>query len=356
MNISERVKVTIQRSGGGVSSLDFGAAMIFARMSDLSTPLEASATKTYKSLEALALDVGADKEAYKAALLWMANNGGEIKIRFMIEPINLTAEFAAATSQWFFAHWYAQDLVTAENVNTLALTAAVTQRPLFITTKDPELVSSIAANEYVFVSYTEFEDEQMYNSAVVAAYLGNTDYTATASSTTAENRTFIGVRGSIDPDLKEKEIAAFIDFNNGGSTLEAMLINTTTQREGVFIADLYDISALANQLQTDLFNFPVNRKIDYSQNGYQRYLLRGAQTLDQFKRNGVLAGGVMTKEIENLKAENPSTWMASGYIILSKKSDVPIDMPLNRKFPAFKVKVNQAFAANSIDAIIEVRS
>lgn len=384
MNPRTLINVTVRASTGGLQPRQIGVPCIFVEHSDVivtgkgqqAAPKVAAETlKSYNSLTDLSADVGDETQAYYSAVRWFGNAGGALHIYYVDTaaetPQTVALAYADAVAKFaknkldFFVYWCSKELVDDDTVASIAVLGG-TERVFMASVTGTAIAEKVTNNDHVHFNYVSADDVAIdpanaYAVGGIAALASQVDYQSTDTAMTLEYKTINGQASSgLDPDEIKNLNAANMSYVTNVGADEGVLLNTLTTKAGVFIDDIYNLSALANVMQVNVYNRfrRTPTKLKLTGNGYQKLIDEGSSTCQQFNRNGVLGGG-RDKDVAGMALTDADKiqWRSQGYISLSKKEDMqnlPDSNVLARKFLPLKYKVNLARAGHTIDVNIEV--
>ena len=382
MNPRTLINVTVRASTGGLQPKQIGAPCVFVSHSDViktgdqGTPKVAAKTlNSYSSLTDLSVDVSDSTQAYYSAVRWFGNAGGTLNVYFVDNaaetPQTVPDAYADAVKKFaknkldFFVYWCSKDFIDEDSVQGIAALVAA-ERVFMASITDTKIAAKIDSNDHVhfnFIDADDVADDPANHYAVggIAALASQVDYQGTGTAVTLEYKTINGQASSgLEPDEIKALNSAKISYVTNVGADEGVLLNTLTTKSGVYIDDVYNISALANVMQVNVYNKfrRAPTKLGLTENGYQKLIDVGSQTCQQFNRNGVLGGG-RDNDIAGMALTDADRiqWRTAGYISLSKKEDMrnlPDSDVSARKFLPLNYKVNLSRAGHTIDVDIEV--
>ena len=382
MNPRTLINVTVRASTGGLQPKQIGVPCVFVEHDDVITEgdqdtpkFTAKTLRSYSSLTDLAADVAETTQTYHSAVRWFGNAGGTLNVYYVDTkaetPQTVVLAYADAVSKFaknkldFFVYWCSKDLIDISTVVDIAKLGG-TERVFMASVTDTKIAAAVTNNDHVHFNYINEDDvtadpANHYAVGGIAALASQVDYQSADTAMTLEYKTINGQASSgLDADdIKDLNSANMSYITNVGAD-QGVLLNTKTTKSGVFIDDVYNLSALANVMQVNVYNRfrRTPTKLKLTENGYQKLIDEGSSTCQQFNRNGVLGGG-RDANIAGMTLTDADKiqWRTQGYISLSKKSDMqnlPDSNVDARKFLPLNYKVNLVRAGHTIDVNIEV--
>ncbi|MGL4545200.1 MAG: DUF3383 family protein [Plesiomonas sp.] len=336
------IQINARISPTGLGTANFASAMVFAPKTDVKAGFNEDTYREYFSLKSLAVDVTAGSETYNAAAKWLGGIPATRSVRVYVRaaadttwPQTLNKAFDKTWWYWTFvtktvyaavsdvlaiAEWCEQNGIMFVNNQTGA--AATTIR-------DPNAASSVAAQlttlgyRHVF---TPCHATDAYAGNALAKHFAAVNYSATNSTITGEFKKSPGVAAEDLTDtaysamMAAKTKATFYTVvDNQGSVDVGRWLNTMTHSTyGEEIANVVDLDACINYLQTALYNVVANQPTKLRQTPQGQAMLIGTarNILEGFIRNGYLGPR------NYLDPDDGIEKYTVGYEILTKPEDI----------------------------------
>ncbi|MGL5280814.1 MAG: DUF3383 family protein [Plesiomonas shigelloides] len=311
---SNIIQINTRISPSGLGTANFASAMVFAPKTDAKAGFTEDTYREYFSIKSLAADFADTTETYKAAAKWLGGIPATRSVRVYVRaaadttwPQTLNKAFDKTWWYWTFvtksvyavpadvlaiAEWCEQNNIMFVNDQTGTAATAI---------RDPNSTNNIAQQlttlGYRHV-YTACHATDAYAGNALAKHFAAVNYSADNSTITGEFKKSPGVAAEDLTDtaysamMSDKVKATFYTVvDNQGSTDSGRWLNTMTHSAyGEEIANVVDLDACINYLQTALYNAVANQptKLQQTPRGQAVLIGKARNVLEGFIRNGYL--------------------------------------------------------------------
>ncbi len=375
--IENIIPITTRISPQGLSTANFGSAMLFAVNAELPVGFTEDTTRTYFSVKSLAEDFAATTETYKAGAKWL---GGTPTVRSLtVWATNDTDTNVSATLvKAFDANWWYWTFfpaaVLAVEANVLAIAQWCEENNVMLVNsqtgasatdiRDPEVTDDIATQlttlgyRHVF---TPTHATDAYSGNALAKHFAVVNYSATNSTITGEFKKSPGVAAEDLTDTaystmqqSTKKAVFYTQLDLQGATDSGRWLNTYTHSTyGEFIDDVVNLDAFINSLRVGVYNALANQTTKLAQTPVGQAVLLGAAraVCEQYVANNYLGPRNYT---------NPDSGLEDytvGYEILTKPEDI-LDLSdsdrAQRKSAPIQIRIFKAGAIHICDITVDV--
>lgn len=376
-SVENIIPITTRISPAGLSTANFGSAMLFAAATELPSGFAANTTRTYQSVASLAEDFAATTETYKAGAKWLGSTPSVRALQVWGSDATDTSITQTLTKAFNLNWWYWTFLtapVYAVEASVLAAAQfAEDNNIMFVNNqtgasateiRDPSVTDDIATQlttlgyRHVF---TVAHATDAYAGIALAKHFAAVNYSATNSTITGEFKKSPGVAAEDLSDtayntmkLATKKAVFYTQLDLQGSTDSGRWINTITHSTyGEFIDDVVNLDAFINNLRVGVYNSLANQTTKLAQTPVgQAVLLGAARTVcEQFIANNYLGPRNYT---------NPDSGLEDytvGYEILTKPEDI-LDLSdadrAARKSAPIQLRVFKAGAIHIAEITVDV--
>ncbi len=383
---SKIIKINTRISSAGLSTADFGSAMLFIPQSDLSDDAQTSfAVDTYRTFgdtaslaEILRVDDDGNlPEAYTAASAWL---GGTPYIDSLIVYVRnpedsswaITLNKARNQTWWYWTFVTKPVYESATDVKQIAAWCE-TNSSMFVncqtgtsaTAIRDETVSDDIASQLTTLGYrhcfTAVHASDAYSGIYLAKHFAKVNYSSYNATITGEFKKSSGLAAeelktteytAMEKDTKKAVFYTVVDLQ--GSTDSGRWKNTLTHSTyGEWIDDVINLDAFVNALAVNCYNTIAKQPSKLPQTPVGQAIIIGAAKAvgEQYIANGFL--GARTYTDPDTAEEKTS----DGYEMLSKPDDILTlsDSDRNaRKCAPINMRVFRAGAIHSVDITVDV--
>lgn len=375
------IRINTRISAAGLSTADFGSAMLFIPVSDLRTEAQSGfpvdTYRTFGSTAEVAEVLKDDSEGYAAASAWLGGTPCIDDIKIYVrnsEDSSWEVTLNKARNQVWWYWTFATKPVYESETDVLQIAKwCDANSSMFVNcqsgdaaekirneTEDSDIATKLTKLGYRHV-YTACHDTDAYSGIYLAKHFAKVNYDSPNSTITGEFKKSPGLETE---DLKTSEYSAmkkdtkkacfYTTVDLQGSTDSGRWLNTWTHSTyGEFIDDVVNLDAFTNYLCVGIYNILTKQTTKLAQTPVgQAMLLAGARAVcEKFIKNRYLGSRTYTDPDD---AQEKTT---QGYEILTKPEDVLTlsDAERNaRKAAPINVRVFRAGAIHSVDITVDV--
>ena len=378
--ISQFINLNVRVSSSGLSTANFGSAMLFATKTDAQVSKAESLVdkyKTYYSIQSVAEDFQEESEVYKVAAIWFGGAPAlpELKIfvrndedstwtetlnkarnlvwwywTFVTKPVYEQATDVEAIGMWC-------DQNTSFFVNCQTGTSAQDIRN---ETKDTDIATKLTKKGIRHVTTTAHASDA-YSGIYLAKPFAIVNYSAPNSTITGEYKKSSGLEAE---DIKDSEYASmnkdtkkcafYTAVELQGSTDQGRWINTLTHSTyGEFMDDVVNLDAFVNAITVELYNTITKQTSKLPQTPVGQSLLINAVKAvgKRYIRNGFLG------ERNYVDPADGETKHTIGFEVLTKPEDI-LDISdsdrAKRKCAPINMMIFRAGAIHGVSLTVDV--
>lgn len=334
------IPINTRIAPAGLSTANFGSAMLFADNSELPSGFTEDTFRTYYSVSELAADFATTTETYKAGSKFLGGTPASPLLRVWATNDADTAIgdtlAKAYDAQWFFYALFTKD-VLAVQADVLAIaawaeansvmfpnsqtgTAATAIRTASVTN---DICSQLNTLGYRF-AFTVSHATDPYAAYALIKHQVAVNYSAANAAIDLEYKKSPGVAaedltGTVQNTLVAKRCAFYSVLDESGQTDSGRWLQTWSHSSyGESINDVVDIAAFVNYLRVGLYNIMANQttKLPQTPVGQAALIGRAQQVGRQFILNNVLGPRNYTSPDTGLDA------YTEGFEVLTKATDI----------------------------------
>ena len=378
--LNQIITVNTRISSAGLSTADFGSAMLFVPASDAITERAEALTnsyKTYYSIQSVAEDFPETSETYKLASIWFGSAPVMPSLMIWVmdaEDESLTATLNKARNLvwWYWTFVTKPTLEQPNDVKEIAKWCddnssyfVNSQTGTSCTAIRTEATENDIASELTTLGYrhvtTVAHASEAYAGVYLAKHFGIINFNSQNSTITGEYKKSSGLASE---DLADNEYAAMIKDTKKcafyttielqGSTDSGRWKNTRSHSSyGEWMDDVVNLDAFVNHLNVEAYNTIAKQPTKLPQMPVGQSLLINSvkSVCERFIKNGYL--GKRTY-IDPLTAEEKTS---RGYEILSKPEDILnlTDTERNERYAApISVMIFRAGAIQAVKITVDV--
>lgn len=378
--VTNFINITTRISAAGLSTANFGSAMLFVPASDVAEERRSAMVdkyKTYYNIQSVAEDFEETTEAYKAASIWLG--GAPAVPSLMIWVVNTEDESIAETLNkarnlvwWYWTFFTKPTLEQATQVDAIAQwcdqnnsyfmdsqtgTSATSIRT---ETKDDDVASSLTAKGYRHCTTTAHASDA-YSGMYLAKHFAVINFSSQNATITGEYKKSSGLEAE---NISDSEYAAMIKDTKKcafytvvelqGSSDSGRWINTYSHSTyGEWMDDVVNLDAFVNALSVSIYNTIANQpdKLPQTPVGQSLVINAAKKVCEQYIRNRYLG------ERSYTDPDDGKEKTSRGYEILTKPEDILTlsDSDRNKRLCApLNIRVFRAGAIHGVNITVDV--
>lgn len=375
-NANKIIRINTRISPQGLSTANFGSAMLIVPKSDTSS-LPENTYKTYSDIQGVATDFVETTEAYKCASVWLGGTPTVSEIMIWVRD-PLDESWGATLNKIRNKTWWYWTFVTSatyeqeEDVKQIAEWCeanssmfANCQTGASAESIRDELEDGDIASELTKLGYrhcfTACHATDAYSGVYLAKHFARVNYSAQKSTITGEYKKSSGLLSesleaseysAMEKDTKKACFYTVVDLQ--GSTDSGRWLNTWTHSTyGEWIDDVVNLDAFVNALNVGAYNLIANQTTKLPQTSVGQAMVIGAvkAVCEQFISNGFLG------ERNYTDPDDAQEKYTRGFEILTKPEDIlslSTSDRAQRKCAPILVRVFRAGAIHTADIDIDV--
>lgn len=373
---SKIIRVNTRISPQGLSTANFGSAMLIVPKTDATSLLE-DTYKTYFDVQGVATDFAETTEAYKAASAWLGGTPTVSSLMIWVRDPD-DASWADTLNKIRNKVWWYWTFVTsatyeqAEDVKQIAAWCE-TNSSMFIncqtgaaaTSIRDELEGSDIASELTKLGYrhcyTAAHATDAYSGIYLAKHFARVNYSAEKSTITGEYKKSPGLAAetleatayaAMTKDTKKVTFYSVVDLQ-GSNDMGRWLNTWTHSTYGEWIDDVVNLDAFINAIQVGIYNMIANQttKLLQTTTGQAMVIAAARAVCEQYISNGFLG------ERNYTDPDDAQEKYTRGFEILTRPEDIlslSTSDRANRKCAPVRIRVFRAGAIHTADIDIDV--
>lgn len=374
---SKIIRINTRITPQGLSTANFGSAMLFVPATDASGGTALQDTyRTYSDIQGVAADFGEESETYKAAAVWLGGTPTVTDLKIWIrnpeDTWTQTLNKARNEAWWYWtfatavayeqeadvkeiAQWCEQNESMFVNCQTGSGAEAIRDE-----VDDTDIASELTKLGLRHV-YTATHETDAYSGIYLAKHFAVVNYSAQKSTITGEFKKSSGLEAEVltaseysamEKDTKKACFYTVIDLQ--GSADSGRWKNTWTHSTyGEWIDDVVNLDAFVNALKVGLYNVIANQttKLPQTTVGQAMVIAAARAVCEQYISNGFLG------ERNYTDPDDAQEKFTRGYEILTKPEDILSlsDSDRSARLCApIRVRVFRAGAIHAVDVDVDV--